>query len=372
MPPSRPGSGAPERLVALDVLRGLTMLVLVFGGLGAAHFQNKPGWDWLAGPVRGSDASGFRVWDLLQPAFLFICGAAIPYSLANRQGQSLARKALHVLTRTMILLGIGFYLDAYEMGRFDARHLRLTGPLQQIALAWFLAMLIVPLGVKVQLAAVVFLLIAHTAAFFIYGKSVGVDPWLPGHNVGTFLDQVFGLAASSNGQTSLDILPAAVLVLLGTIAGDMMRGALPPGRKAAVMTATGLALFTLGWALSGGGGWTPIAFPSVAPLSRRMVTASCAVWAAGWIYLLTAACYLITEVMLIRFWTLPFVVVGMNSLFLCVSFRVLEPVVRRSIELVVPTMVASEWQPLLIAGAETLVFWSMCSWLYRKKGFFKA
>jgi heparan-alpha-glucosaminide N-acetyltransferase len=80
VPPS-PG----ERCLALDTFRGFIMLILVSEGFGLAglakhnpasiglanQFDHHP-WQWIA------------FWDLIQPAFMFMVGVAMPFALARR------------------------------------------------------------------------------------------------------------------------------------------------------------------------------------------------------------------------------------------------------------------------------------------------
>src|SRR2546430_7322205 len=74
-----PRLSAQQRYLALDAYRGFIMLVLVSGGFGLAElakrrpaftgiaqqFDHRP-WEWIA------------FWDLIQPAFMFMVGVAMP------------------------------------------------------------------------------------------------------------------------------------------------------------------------------------------------------------------------------------------------------------------------------------------------------
>ena len=82
---SRPAK--PERLVSLDAFRGFIMMTLAAGGFGFATLADTPGWGWLAAQFRHVSWEGMVYWDLIQPAFMFMVGLAMPYSVAHRQGQ---------------------------------------------------------------------------------------------------------------------------------------------------------------------------------------------------------------------------------------------------------------------------------------------
>jgi heparan-alpha-glucosaminide N-acetyltransferase len=90
------------RVVSVDVLRGLTILLMIFVndlGPGAPSWMHH---------IKPSNADGMTLADVVFPAFLFIVGISIPLALergtqtTNRWGQ-----LLHVVTRTVGLLFMG-------------------------------------------------------------------------------------------------------------------------------------------------------------------------------------------------------------------------------------------------------------------------
>src|SRR3954454_18769212 len=77
-----PGSG---RVLSLDVFRGLTMLLLISHGFGmyeAVKAGASAG--WIGSQFDHTEWVGCTLWDLIQPAFTFIVGAAIPFALGRR------------------------------------------------------------------------------------------------------------------------------------------------------------------------------------------------------------------------------------------------------------------------------------------------
>src|SRR5436309_610370 len=75
---------SPSRLLSLDAYRGFIMLVLVSEGFGFTVLQHYPNWAWLAYQFDHSEWLGCTFWDLIQPAFTFMVGMAMPFSLARR------------------------------------------------------------------------------------------------------------------------------------------------------------------------------------------------------------------------------------------------------------------------------------------------
>ena len=99
MPPSSLPSDAakPEsgRLTSLDAYRGFIMLAMASGGFGfakvALKFSDSSRWSGLWNVLaHQSDHvpwTGCGFWDLIQPAFMFMVGVALPYSYAARQAK---------------------------------------------------------------------------------------------------------------------------------------------------------------------------------------------------------------------------------------------------------------------------------------------
>ena len=101
-----------ERLYSLDVLRGLDMFLLtVVGPLVMA--ANK---SWGCFPpefVRQFEHGwlGFRFWDIIQPLFIFMSGAAIPFALDRRLAAGPRAFWRHVLCRVALLWFLGGLLQ---------------------------------------------------------------------------------------------------------------------------------------------------------------------------------------------------------------------------------------------------------------------
>ncbi len=99
---------ALERSRTLDVLRGLTILAMVFVN-DLAGVADVPAWMKHNAP---HDADGMTFVDVVFPAFLFIVGLSIPLSLGKRLARGDGRRLLlrHVAARTASLLLIGAFM----------------------------------------------------------------------------------------------------------------------------------------------------------------------------------------------------------------------------------------------------------------------
>src|SRR5438874_8511147 len=82
--PTPPPKPATERYLALDAYRGFIMLMLCSGGFGLLALSNDPR---FARPASWFDHvawEGAVFWDIIQPAFMFMVGVAMPFALASR------------------------------------------------------------------------------------------------------------------------------------------------------------------------------------------------------------------------------------------------------------------------------------------------
>jgi len=104
-----------ERILSIDIFRGLTIFLMVFVN-ELAGVSNIP--DWMKHVPLGED--GMTFVDVVFPAFLFIVGMAIPFAVLSREVKGEGAWAFwgHVLTRTLGLLVLGVYMvNSGEMNR---------------------------------------------------------------------------------------------------------------------------------------------------------------------------------------------------------------------------------------------------------------
>ncbi|MEM9685030.1 MAG: DUF5009 domain-containing protein, partial [Pseudomonadota bacterium] len=121
----------------------------MFRGLAIAGMVlvNNPGsWQHVYPPLLHAEWHGFTPTDLVFPAFLFIVGAAIPFTLANHEAEGGgSRTTLYgrIARRVLLLLGLGLLLNVttpllqwFLRGQpVDWDTIRIMGVLQRIALA---------------------------------------------------------------------------------------------------------------------------------------------------------------------------------------------------------------------------------------------
>ena len=153
-----------ERLLALDVFRGLTILAMIL--------VNNPGkWGDQYWPLAHAQWHGWTPTDLIFPFFLFIVGTALAYSFRKYlQGGQIAPSVYwRIIRRTVVLILLGLLpgilvrLSGFWFGdssALDFSTLRLAGVLQRIAVVYFvtsLLVLFVPVRAQIVMAAVLLL-----------------------------------------------------------------------------------------------------------------------------------------------------------------------------------------------------------------------
>ena len=106
------------------------------------------------------------------------------------------------------------------------------------------------------------------------------------------------------GFVTLNFIPSAITMLMGVLAGQLLRSPLEPSEKI-----RRLLIAAAGCLLTGA-----ILGVTVCPVIKRIWTSSFTLFSGGWILILLAAFYWAIDVRKWRAWTGPFVVVGLNSL----------------------------------------------------------
>jgi heparan-alpha-glucosaminide N-acetyltransferase len=363
-----------ERLSSVDAVRGVFLLLLISGGFGLRkpEMLNQERWGWLTDQWTHRVWEGCTLWDLLQPALLFIVGVAMPYSYANRQakGQGWPRQFVHALVRAGLLVLLGIYLDSYRADRllFDLR-----GDLQQIGLAYFLAFFVLPLGMPVQGVTVAFLLIGHTAAYVIHAFAGDRALWSQTENLGIAIDHWLRFSPHPEHYVTINAIPAAAIVLIGVLIGGLVRSGLTPGTKVAIMTACSLFGILFGWLLGGGNGWIDLSWTAVIPMIKRIETWTFVFTAVGWTLLVFTYFYLMLDGLMLRGLAVPLSLVGRNGLILFVTYVLFRGWAEKSALLVLPTSptLAATLRPLFVELIVMAIFWLFCFWLYRRRIFVK-
>jgi predicted acyltransferase len=153
-------------------------------------------------------------------------------------------------------------------------------------------------------------------------------------------------------------------MIFGLIAGDVLRSRLSERERVRFLVKAGLAGLALG---------TLIHVLGINPIVKRIWTPSWTLFSTGWGVLFLAGCYYIVDVRQSRGWTLPFLVVGANSIAMYVLVHVAVDYVERAFVTHLGRapfeVFGAVFAPVLLGAATLAVFWLVLFWMYRKRVF---
>lgn len=227
------------RIVSVDVLRGLTMALMVL--------VNNPGSEPVFTQLDHSAWNGFTLCDWVFPSFVFVMGVSMFISMRSR-GFALSWKALR---RAVLLFAIGLALNlAWQLAiglGFDWTEIRIPGVLQRLALCFGFGALIVSAVPEKRIWIVIAGLLAGYGAALLLGNgySQGADSILSRIDSSVLGDKHLYRNHAPDPEGLLSTFPAVAHVLLGFLAGGMLvRG------DTGKMAFAGVALLAAGLLLS--------------------------------------------------------------------------------------------------------------------------
>ncbi len=336
---------------------------------------------------------GCSLHDLIQPAFSFLAGASLPFSIASRQarGENFARLLGHTLRRSAILILLGIFLRS--MGR-PQTYWTFEDTLTQIGLGYTLLFLLAFASRRIQAGVFAAILVGFWAAFALYPlppatfdyASVGVPAgwphlytgFLAHFNMNSNLAWAFDtwflnlfprespFVFNDGGWSTLSFIPTLATMMLGMWSGEWLKSPRTAAEKLKGLVVSGIALALAGLLLQ----WL-----GLCPIVKRIWTSSYTLYSGGLVLLILAGFYAAIEILGWKRWSFPLMVIGANSIAIYVMSWTLEHFVSEGLVTHLGRapflLLGPPFEPVLLGIAVLLVFWSILYWMYRLKIFVK-
>lgn len=296
-----------ERILSLDVLRGITIafMILVNNQIDGVGY-------W---PLKHASWNGCTPTDLVFPTFLFLMGISLVLSTESRlaHGASTASLLSHGLRRFAILFVLGLVVNGYP--HFHPGTLRIYGVLQRIALCYLISLLLYLADRRTATLGMVlaFLLVGY----WILLRWVPVPGYgVPGHGM-PFLDREANLVAyvdrhlfpgrlyeiTRDPEGLLSTLPAVGTTLIGVLTGIFLCTGRSFRQKSATLATAGLI------GLLAGGVWN-----YWFPMNKKLWTSSYVLFAGGCALVALAVCIYLVDIQKIERGIRASLVFGRNAI----------------------------------------------------------
>lgn len=238
-----------NRLKSLDVMRGLTVALMILVNNGGEHNYSF---------LEHSKWNGLTPCDLVFPFFLFMMGMSTFLSLKKTEFKPSAAIYRKIVKRTILLFLIGLGINWFDMicngGGLDFAHLRIWAVLQRIALCYgVVAMLAITLNHRYFIHTIIGLIVIYMG-ILVFGNGYAYDASI---NILAQVDRsIFGIdhlyhRSPVDPEGLLSTIPAIAHTMIGflcckyiSIAGQTVDS------KIKVLKVAGLVMVALGFGLS--------------------------------------------------------------------------------------------------------------------------
>jgi predicted acyltransferase len=363
---------AAGRVVSLDVMRGLIMFLLcaescllyvAFKGLHPAQPAAMLMEQFFHHPWHG-----LRFWDLVQPAFMFMAGAAmyISYSRKLEKGSSWQKNWGHIGFRSLKLFLFGLALHCVYAGK---PVWELWNVLTQLAFTTLVAYLMIGKSYTWQITCSLGILLL-TEMMYLLILMPGFDqPFTEGHNFGAYADTLLMGKINSDGWVAVNAIPTAAHTIWGVLAGKLLISAHSASYKIKMLMGFGLLSLLVGLGLD---------VAQVTPIIKRISTSSFVFASGGWVLIMVAITYWLVDVKKYVKYTWVFSVMGMNAIFIYIFFETLGMQWLNGTVGIFTSSILGTFFGIpanvgaVVAALSTLfIEWGLCYWLYKRNIFFK-
>lgn len=290
------------RYKSLDIFRGMTMAMMIL--------VNTPGsWTYIYPPLAHATWHGYTPTDLVFPFFLVAIGLSMTFSFQKYDQHNQQAFYLKTTRRALLIFLIGLALTAFPFIGKDYSQLRILGVLQRIALAYFLAAIVIHHfnDVKKLLWISAITLIGYWVLLLAFGTG---DPFSLETNFPRKIDLLIlgdahmwhGHKIAFDPEGLLSTLPAMVSVLSGYLIGLLIR-------KYKEMDLLARILLVGNALILGGYLWG-----MVFPINKALWTSSYVLVSTGIAAVIIGILIYLIDIKYWSKWTTPFEAFGMNPL----------------------------------------------------------
>ena len=343
-----------ERLISLDVFRGLTILFMTI--------VNNPGsWATIYPPLEHSEWNGCTPTDLVFPFFIFIMGVAVSFAMPTKvfdsttfnkiMARSLRMFCLGVffnffgkiqffglegipllLIRLLITLAVGYalmgnfstklknifafsilflYLFLAFSGIQDYQEVRLPGVLQRIGIVYFIiSLLYLKTSLKTQFIVAILILLGYWVIMIgIPVPELGYSNLEKGTNIASWVDHyilkthVWAVTKTWDPEGILSTIPAIASGIIGLLVGQLLNRPMAKVELIKKLTLSGVALVCLG-----------LVWNLFFPINKSLWTSSFVVYTSGLAILILALFYFLIDIANYKKGTQLFLVWGVNPM----------------------------------------------------------
>ncbi|MFH6961817.1 acyltransferase family protein [Flavobacterium plurextorum] len=352
-----------ERLISLDVFRGLTILLMTI--------VNNPGdWGNVYPPLLHADWNGCTPTDLVFPFFIFIMGVAVPLAMPDKFYDDSTFNKILVRSLRMLCLGIFFnffgkiQLFGLEgiplligrlaitiavgyalMGSFSSKvknilafsilfiylflaysgieaysNVRLPGVLQRIAIVYFVvSLLYLKTSQKTQIITGILLLFGYWAIMtLIPVPGIGEANLEKGTNLASWIDSVLLEGHMYRGTITWDpegilsTIPSIVNGIIGLLIGQVLQANTIKIQKAQKMGIIGTILIFFG-----------LIWDIVFPINKSLWTSSYVLYTAGLATVFLTILYYIIDIANYKKGFKPFLIWGVNPMIVFFTSQII-------------------------------------------------
>ena len=359
----------PQRILSIDVFRGLTMFLLIGEFTHLFAYMTNESLEGTSIYAVGQQLDhaawhGLKFWDLIQPFFMFIVGLSLPFAVKNRSDKGDSKKQIlnHVIKRSLILLFLGWALYCIGSGKIT---FRFQNVLAQIAFTYLIAYLIMNRSFWFQIFFSLGLLMITELIYRFFPVAGFNNPFTPNENFGTWLDLQYGGADLGGHWVSFNAIPSAAHTIWGVLVGFWLMNDNTARKKLTGLVIVGVSLIVAGYLLD-----------PLTPIIKRISTSSFVIVSGGWSILAMALLYWIVDVKKgTGLWTRFFQVVSMNSLFIYLFAHLDGANFIENIFHPFTCFLFGWGDDLTIKMLTSLVvwlaLWGICYWMYRNRLFIK-